>query len=364
VGLACVVLSIVVDLRSRRSTTLRGGTIVVVALLVGLAGERALYAWGERLTDRAVTIGTWAETLGVTPAKTFLLQQPGIDLDRVLSFGGRPNQIAAAGMLQVDGYQSIYPLTYHGFFGALIAPQLAESPFHSVYYGRWGNRAVTFGPNVDPELVALSGARWLYVLGTDVPTVPGIVARFHDGLATVYEVPHVLPRAFIVDGLDVRADQAGVLASLSAADLASLRRTAFVAAGADADALGGGLPADATGEPTGSATIASYTPDRVIVDVATDRPGVLVLTDVMAPGWMPERDGAAVPIATVDATFRGVSVDATTTQVVFRYVPTFTLAGFGLATIALGAAIIWAVAIRRRDRLERGRPEPPQGGSR
>jgi len=348
VGLACVAIVSVTIVRARGGTPRRGGTILLVGLLVGLSGERALYAWGERLTDKAATLGTWAETLGTTAAKTFLLQQPGIDVDRVLSFGGRPNQLAAAGMLQVDGYQSIYPLTYHAFFGALIAPQLAQSPFLTTYYGAWGNRAVTFGPDVDPELVALSGARWLYVLGKDIPTIPGIVVRLHDRAATVYEVPQVLPRAFIAGGLDVRRDPAAVVAGLSAADLVSLRSKAFVAAGADADRLAGGLPANATVEPAGSATIASYTPDRVVVDVRADRAGVLVLTDVMAPGWVAERDGTPVPIATVDVTFRGVGVDRTTRQVVFRYVPVFTYAGFSLAAIALACAIAWALLVRRR----------------
>jgi len=246
-------------------------------------------------------------------------------------------------------------LTYHGFFGALIAPQLATSPTLTTYFDDWGNRAVTFGPDVDPELVALSGARWLYVLGTDVPTVPGIVARFHDGKTTVYEVPDVLPRAFIVGALDVRADQAGVLAGLSSADLTTLGGTAFVAAGADAASLREGLGGGAAGA-VGSASIASYTPDRVVVDVDTDRPGVLILTDVMAPGWVAERDGTTVPIATVDATFRGVRVDAGTKHVVFRYVPLFTFAGFGLAAIALALAIAWAVLVRRRDMRAPGRP--------
>jgi uncharacterized membrane protein YfhO len=143
---------------------------------------------------------------------------------------------------------------------------------------------------------------------------------------------------------------------LSSADLATLRGTAFVAAGSEADGLRDGLGSEAAGVPARSATIVSYTPDRVVVDVDTDRSGVLILTDVMAPGWVAERDGTTVPIATVDATFRGVRVDAGTRQVVFKYVPLFTYAGFGLAAIALGAAIIWAVLARRRDLRAQERP--------
>ena len=355
VGLACVAIAVVAALRGRRRDGSTGrswapASILVVALLLALVGERAVFAWGERLTDVKAYLGTWADTLGMTPAKAFLLEQPGIELDRVLSFGGRPNQIAAAGMLQVDGYQSIYPVTYHAFFGGIIAPALADSAFHTIYYTKWGNRVITFGPKVDPELVALSGARWLYVIGDDVPTVPGIVARFHDGAVTVYEVPSVLPRAFVAGAVETRADTADAVAGLAAADLARLRGTAFVVAGPQADRLAGGPPAGAPSEPAGDATISSYTPDRVVVDVRADRPGVLVLTDVMAPGWVAERDGSAIPIATVDATFRGVPVDGSTRQVVFRYAPGFTYLGFILAGLALIGAIGWALLVRRHDR--------------
>jgi hypothetical protein len=180
--------------------------------------------------------------------------------------------------------------------------------------------------------------------------VPGIVARFRDGGTTVYEVPSVLPRAFVAGSLETRRDLADVVDVLAAADLGRLRDTAFVAAGQDADTLQAHVPTNSDGGPGGTATIATYTPDRVVVDVAADRPGVLVLTDVMAPGWIAERDGQDVPIATVDATFRGVAVDQSTHQVVFRYVPLFTYAGFVLAGAALVLAVIWALGVRRRDR--------------
>ena len=91
----------------------------------------------------------------------------------------------------------------------------------------------------------------------------------------------------------------------------------------------------------GDATIVSMTPDRVEIEVRADGPAVLVLTDVMAPGWIAERDGVRVPIATVDRAFRGVAVDGSTSRVVFWYGPRFTVVGF------LGAGLAFA-----------GRPRP------
>ena len=99
------------------------------------------------------------------------------------------------------------------------------------------------------------------------------------------------------------------------------------------------------------------TPDRVEVEVEADGPAVLVLTDVIAPGWIAERDGAEVPIATVDRAFRGVAVDASTSRVVFRYAPLFTYLGFGAAGVALLAAMAWAWLVRRADG-RRATPSP------
>jgi hypothetical protein len=331
----------------RRGSGRRIGGLVCLILLVGLVGERAVYAHAERLVSPY--LGSWAGTLGKTSAQAFLLA----DIERVLTFGDQANRMGAVGLLQADGYQAIYPLTYHTYFDALIAPQIDTDPYWARYYRHWGGRAITFGPKVDPEIVALTGVRWLYVRGDEVPEVPGAIERFQHDTVTVYEVPQVLPRAFVTGHVEVRSDTVAVVDALAAASLDALRTTAFLVDGPDADrmlvAVGPTLddgPATAT---AGTATISSYAPDRVVVEVLADRPGILVLTDVMAPGWIAERDGVPVPVATVDGTFRGVAVDPSTRSVVFRYVPLFTYAGFGLAAFALVLALAWALLVRRRD---------------
>ena len=70
----------------------------------------------------------------------------------------------------------------------------------------------------------------------------------------------------------------------------------------------------------------------------------------MAPGWVAKRDGTPVPIATVDAAFRGVAVDETTRRVVFAYRPTFTYIGFAIAALSLVGSILWALWSRSRER--------------
>jgi hypothetical protein len=181
-----------------------------------------------------------------------------------------------------------------------------------------------------------------------------VVERFHQGNVHVYEVPDALPRTFVSNAVSVQPDRAAVLRMLAATPHDRLASTAVIEAGPGADRLRSDLAAATSRRSSsasrGSATITSFAPDRVAVDVTITRSGVLILTDVMAPGWIAERDGKPAPIETVDATFRGVVVDGSTRSVVFRYVPTFTYAGFAVAALAWLVSVGWGVAVRSRDR--------------
>lgn len=325
--------------------------LVLAAVVALLAGDRALLATGAPLLGP--NISTFDESLALTPGQSFLLAQPGIAGQRVLTFGDNVNRMGFQGLLQADGYQAIYPLTYHGFFGTMTAPGLAADPARYRYFHSWGARAYAFGPGVDPELVALVGARWLYVRGAGPPTIPGLIERFRSGDITIYEYPDALPRAFVVGAVESLGGQAAVLERMAGATLAEFAGRAFVSADDPAVApLVGAVPA-----PAGSASIVVDRPDRVEIEVRADRPALVVLTDVMEPGWTADVDGTPASIATVDGTFRGVVVSPTSHRVAFTYAPGFTYAGFALAVIALLALLVMAGGIwvrRRRDSEAQG----------
>jgi hypothetical protein len=366
IGLALVAVGIV-ELRRGAGAALHGldagrMSLLLLLLLAGLVAERGTYAYSERFLG--ADLASWHASLDPTPAQQFLLAQPGIATDRVLTFGDDPNRMAAVGLEQADGYETIYPLAYHALFGALTGPQLAADPVRRGYFGGWGNRVMAFGPAVDPELVALDGVRWLYVRNAPppdyntwlyptlpwTPTVPGIVERYRDASVTVYEVPTVLPRAFLAGGTSTAPDEAAVVGALSAATLDDLRGRVVVAEGRDSAALDAALAGAGTPGSAGSATIAAYTPDRVTIDVRADRAAVLVLTDTWAPGWVADVDGVRTPIERVDEAFRGVAVTAGAHRIVFAYAPGFTYVGFLLAGLASLIALGCAAALRARDR--------------
>ena len=161
IGLVAIIVLFAWASRGPRSS--KAALVVLAGLLLVLAAERPVYAYAERLMGR--DLSTWEADVDATPGIEFLLGQPEIDRDRVLAFGEEPARLAAAGLQQVDGYEVMYPLPYHALFGALTAPELADRPDRWTFFHHWGNRAVTFGPRIDPELVALLGVRWLYVRG-------------------------------------------------------------------------------------------------------------------------------------------------------------------------------------------------------
>ncbi len=71
----------------------------------------------------------------------------------------------------------------------------------------------------------------------------------------------------------------------------------------------------------GVAVLRDWRPDRIVIEVETPRPGVLVLTDPAYPGWIARIDGVKVPITTSDGLDRRVAVPAGRSTVVLAFEP-------------------------------------------
>jgi hypothetical protein len=73
--------------------------------------------------------------------------------------------------------------------------------------------------------------------------------------------------------------------------------------------------------PQGSAKIASYGRNEVVIDVETDRNSVVVLHDIYYPGWEAYVDGERRPILRANLLFRGIEVPPGRHRVEFRFRP-------------------------------------------
>ena len=94
-------------------------------------------------------------------------------------------------------------------------------------------------------------------------------------------------------------------------------------------------PRGERGKPMLVARLAEDAPERVVAEVTTANPGLLVVTDLHYPGWIAEEEGRRLPLLRADGFFRAVALPAGTHRVVFRYRPLAFYAGAAVSVLAL-----------------------------
>ena len=99
-----------------------------------------------------------------------------------------------------------------------------------------------------------------------------------------------------------------------------------------------------------SATVTAWADDRLTLDVTATAPGLLVVSEAYADGWVARVDGKPAPIQPTDVWLSGVPVPAGRHTVELAYEPRslrIGLAVSGLAYAAMAAALVWAGWARR-----------------
>jgi hypothetical protein len=187
------------------------------------------------------------------------------------------------------------------------------------------------------------GKRWQEI-GTDAD--PAAYCFMAGGVRqlpsySVYRNRLALPRAFVVPHAAALPDRPHVLEALKATDF---RQTVLLE---EFTPETGSDPI--TARPFRPAAIMEYTPNRVLIDVADDAPGWLVLTDIWYPGWSCSVDDEEQPVQRANFLFRAVRVPAGAHRVVFTFAPHSYQSGklissaalVVLALLSLLAAVRW-----------------------
>jgi hypothetical protein len=154
--------------------------------------------------------------------------------------------------------------------------------------------------------------------------------------AYVYENTNPLPRVFIVYDARVLAADAAALAAIYRTDFDPARQ---VILDQPVGALG---PAPITS----AVQMQSYAPTRLELTVTTDAPGIVVLSEIYAPGWSARVDDHPVPILRANYALRGIYVSAGAHRVELVYLPPRLIEGLALTGLTL-VVILIGVGIER-----------------
>jgi hypothetical protein len=96
-----------------------------------------------------------------------------------------------------------------------------------------------------------------------------------------------------------------------------------------------------------------YSPERIALQARLEKPGVMVLSDSIYPGWRVYVDGVRKPILTTNLTMRGVFLEAGEHQVEFIFHPDLFYFGLLLSSITILGIIIALLIYRSRFQYRR-----------
>lgn len=109
-----------------------------------------------------------------------------------------------------------------------------------------------------------------------------------------------------------------------------------------------GITLDATGR--GTATVTHYDAADITVDVRTDKPGILVLSEIWYPAWKAYVDGNPAELLIADYSLRGIAVPAGTHTVELRFESGAFATGLWITLVTLVAAVGGLIFVRMRRR--------------
>ncbi|MEM7305540.1 MAG: YfhO family protein [Planctomycetota bacterium] len=191
-------------------------------------------------------------------------------------------------------------------------------------------------------LLDLVGARYVVTGGAGYARLseqPGLRLAYGDEreAIAIFERAGALPPAFLVDELRVISDRGERLAALAAPDFEPARVGVL-------DLPPAGLPAE--GLARAEVVYRRTSPETIELELSTDGPAFLVVTETRLPGWRCEVDGEPVDTVAADHAFLGVPLaEAGRHRVVLRYAPRSFALG---AVLSLAGLAISAAAVLRR----------------
>jgi hypothetical protein len=174
------------------------------------------------------------------------------------------------------------------------------------------------GPNQSDLLPAIMGVQYKingYSASDQTPA----------GDINIQPVNNALPHAYFVGGVRYAATATEALTLLLGPHFDYRREVVIIGEGQDR------RPQRAEG----TVTVTALSNNSISLNVVTEEPGYLVVTDTYYPGWVATIDDEPVPLSLANVTFRAVYVEPGVHTVIMRYRPVSFYAGLVITVITL-----------------------------
>lgn len=255
------------------------------------------------------------------------------------AYGG--NDLMLFGIEQIGGEHPVPLQRWNEFVGEGTATMIDWHNLitHAEVVNTAAGPAIAF--QTRPGFLEAANVRYIVSLA---PLSHPSLREVHRGSAFVYEKGDALPRAYLVPRV-VEVPPERMVASMTAEPW-DPGEVAYVGAGTGLTLPDEQLEADVR--------VLQHSPDRVALEVTSNRDAFLVLADNHYEGWRAALDGRELDIVLANHTFRGVPVPAGRHTVEFEFRPRalytgmyITLAGF---VVLVGYGIVLLVRSRRAAR--------------
>ncbi len=326
----------------------RGGRVARAVAIVGVVAV----CWNLFAPRRIVSALPWTvppESLGGPPALMALVERHTDGGRTLLTGTGHVDGISVKhpGLHHVRNLEDYNPLSSRRL-GAYLYALVGKPPPAPDDANLFAGFLTLTEPILRPALLDMASVRTVLIRIVGLPArEPRFRPLGQEGKWTLYENPLALPRAFTIERARFVPDDAAALEVVRAAGFAARQEVVLVGspAAGEAAALREG-PADSLRE----ARIVRDDPEHVSLQVSSDRPGVVVLTDTFAPGWTATVNGRPSPVLPANYLGRGVLVPAGESRVELVYRAPGLRTGFAVALLGWGAVAAGAVLRARRRR--------------
>jgi hypothetical protein len=244
------------------------------------------------------------------------------------------NRAVSLGLEDVQGYDAVHLARFDAYLKVLNAGRTQN--YHD---------GQVFEPGLSSPLLDLLGVRFVVLPRDSTRTDDPVV--YQDDWTRVVERPSGLPRGWLVH--EVRQASRDEALHLVASAAVDPRRTALL----EEPVLD---PLDGAGESADQVSLLSDQPEISRWQVASDAPGVLVMSEVAYPAWAAYVDGQRAPLLTADGLLRAVAIPAGQHVVDVRYESAMLNGGLTITLASLlGVGVTLATLVARRIKAYRCR---------